>query len=308
MLIAMVPFRKGHGFAQFIHLLPTTRSFAMSRILITGASGTIGRHLVQSLTAQGTPFEVMRSKPVADGRTRVGSYDDVASLTAAFADIDTLFVLLPLTPNKLTHARHVAAAAKTAGVSHIVRSSGAGADPAAGFALPRLQGQVDEILASTGLATTFLRPAGFMQNYLSFMADMVRGGMIYGATADAAQSLIDARDIAAVAARVLVNPAPHAGQAYTLTGGEALTDSQRAAVLSQALGRPVGFTAIAPQAATDAMRQMGMPDELVSWMASLNELVSAGYAAGISPDVQNLLGRAPIGFAQFAAEHQAAWR
>jgi uncharacterized protein YbjT (DUF2867 family) len=164
-------------------------------------------------------------------------------------------------------------------------------------------------LAQTGIPSTFLRNAGFMQNYITFMGGMVKGGMIYAATNDAAQSVIDVRDIAAVAAKILMNPAPHAGKAYTLTGGESLTDTQRAAQLSQALGKPVGYTAISVEQASGTMKnEWQMPAELVDWMDSLNTLVGLGYASGISPDVQQLLGRAPIGFAQFAKDHASAWQ
>jgi uncharacterized protein YbjT (DUF2867 family) len=281
----------------------------MNQILISGASGNIGQALVQTLQAQGTPFRTLRSKASSqDAQARVATYDDQASLERAFAGIDTLFVLLPLTPNKLAHASNVAAAAKAAGVKHIVRSSGAGADPAAGYALPRLQGQVDRIFEDTGLATTFLRPAGFMQNYLSFYAAMVKQGTLYGATADAAQSLIDVRDIAAVAASVLANPSAHVGKAYTLTGAQAQTDTQRAAVFARLLGRPVNFVAVPQDAAVAGMRQSGMPEAVVDWMGSLNALVAAGYAAGVSPDVATLLGRAPISFERFVADHLQAWR
>ncbi len=280
----------------------------MSNILITGASGNIGQPLVQALKAQGTAFETLRSKPSADRSARSASFDDLRGLSHAFEGIDTLFVLLPLTPSKLAQAHNVAAAAKAAGVKHIVRSSGAGADPAAGFALPRLQGQVDRIFEDTGLATTFLRPAGFMQNYLSFQLDMVKSGTVYGATGDAAQSLVDTRDIAAAAAHILANPAEHAGRAYTLTGDQALTDSARVAVLARLLGRPLSFVAVAQEAATSGMRQSGMPEVLVEWLGSLNALVAAGYAAGISPDLQALLGRPAIGFERFVADHLAAWK
>ena len=280
----------------------------MNNILVTGASGNIGAQLVQALQADGASFEVMRSKPAASAaNTRVASFADAASLEQAFAGIDTLFVLLPLVPGKVELARNVARAAKAAGVQHIVRSSGAGADPQAPFALPRLQGTIDQILHDTGIPTTFLRPSGFMQNYSGFMAGMVKSGTIYGATADAAQSLVDVRDIAAVAAKVLAQPAAHAGKAYTLTGGEALTDSQRAQILSEKLGRTVGFVEISGEAASASLAQMGMPPAIVEWLASLNALVSAGYAGGISPDVQNLLGRAPIGFRQFAQDYKASW-
>jgi uncharacterized protein YbjT (DUF2867 family) len=280
----------------------------MNKILVTGASGNIGKQLVRALQAEGADFEVMRSK-AQDGTmpSRVASFADAASLERAFAGVDTLFVLMPLVPNKLELARNVAKAAQAVGVKHMVRSSGAGADPQASFALPRLQGQVDQILQDTGIATTFLRPASFMQNYTGFLAGMVKSGVVYGATADAAQSMVDVRDIAAVAAKVLLNPGPHAGKAYTVTGGEALSDSERLQILSDVIGRKVRFVPVSPEDAEASMFKMGMPAVMVEWLSSLNRIISAGYAGAISPDVESLLGRAPIGFAAFAQDHRDAW-
>jgi uncharacterized protein YbjT (DUF2867 family) len=276
-------------------------------ILVTGASGTIGTQLTAQLRAAGADFELMTSQATATVggmRARQASFDNVAQLTSAFQGIDTLFVLLPLVPHKVQLAHNVAAAAKAAGVKHIVRSSGAGADAKSAFALPQLQGMIDDIFAATGIPSTFLRNAGFMQNYVTFGAQMVKDGMWYAASADAAQSLIDVRDIAAVAAHILQNPAAHAGRAYTLTGGESLTDTQRVAILSAAVGRAVGFKPISVEYAAATMKKdWDMPDAMVNWMSSLNQIVSAGYAASISPDVRTLLGRAPITFQQFAHDY-----
>ncbi len=280
----------------------------MNRILITGASGNIGVPLVQALQTRGADFEIMRSRSDTGSAARVASFADKPALEKAFAGIHTLFVLLPLVPDKVELATNVARAAVDAGVKHIVRSSGAGADPQAAYALPRLQGTIDRIFQDTGIATTFLRPATFMQNYAGFMAGMLKAGTVYGATANAAQSLIDVRDVAAVAANVLTNPQAHAGKAYTLTGEELLTDSQRMQIFSDVLGRDIRFAEVSQEAGRAAIEQMGLPGPVVEWLASLNALVAAGHAGAISPDVQNLLGRAPVGFAQFVRDYQAAWQ
>lgn len=280
-------------------------------ILVTGATGTIGSELVKALLAAGSRFDIMSSKPDAKAPVpvRTASFESVEQLTLAFKGIDTLFVLLPLVPHKLELAGNVAQAAQAAGIKHIVRSSGAGADPQAGFSLPRLQGQIDEIFTKSGIPSTFLRNAGFMQNYITFQQQMVKNGMVYAATHDAAQSLIDVRDIAAVAASILMNPQPHAGKAYTLTGSEALTDTQRAGQLAAVLGKPVGYTPVSVAHSSGVMlNEWKMPAVLVDWMDSLNTLVGLGYASSISPDVQNLLGREPIRFAQFAQDNASAWK
>ncbi|MFC3148727.1 NmrA family NAD(P)-binding protein [Piscinibacterium candidicorallinum] len=282
-----------------------------NRILVTGASGTIGSTLVKLLSEAGANFEVLRSKGAATPGTRVASYEDVAALTEAFRGVDTLFLLFPLVENKLQLAKNAAAAAKAAGVKHIVRSSGAGADPASPFALPRLQGEIDAVITATGIPSTFIRPAGFMQNFASFMAGQVQSGTVYaaqGANGGEAQSLIDARDIAAVAATILLDPAPHAGRAYTLTGGESLTTQQALDVIGAAAGHPVKYQPVRFEDAVAAMNGMGMPAWMVNLFDSLNRIVAAGYAAGISPDVETLLGRKPISVAQFARDHAAAWK
>ncbi len=280
----------------------------MNKILITGASGNIGTPLVETLRLQGADFEIIRSKAGASGTSRVASFSDTSALQIAFTGIDTLFVLLPLVQNKLELATNVAKAAKAAGVKHIVRSSGAGADPQSAFALPKLQGTIDQVFQDTGIATTFLRPSGFMQNYSGFMAGMIRMGTVYGATANAAQSLIDVRDIAAVAARILMNPTIHAGKAYTLTGGEALTDRERVQILSDVLGRTISFVEVSREAGRTSMVQMGIHETMVQWLDSLNAIIAAGYAGGISPDVQTLLGRSPIDFRQFVKDNQKVWQ
>jgi uncharacterized protein YbjT (DUF2867 family) len=282
-----------------------------NKILVTGATGNIGSALVHELKATGADFAVMTSKPdtaIAGVETRHGDFGNVASLTAAFNGIDTVFLLFPLVENKVELARNAAAAAMAVGVKHIVRSSGAGADSASTFALPKLQGEVDEVLAATGIPTTFLRPAGFMQNYVTYQSQAIKDGTIYMADGGQAQSLVDTRDIAAVAARVLVSPSAHAGKAYTLTGGDAFTGEQASATISAALGKPVAHVSVPTEAAVATMNQWGMPPFIVNVMDSLNKIISAGYASGVSPDVENILGRRPRTFAAFVDENVGAWR
>lgn len=283
----------------------------MSKILVTGATGTIGSELVKQLQAAKADFAVMvrsAAKAPTGVATRIADWDDVAALTAAMRGFDTVFLLLPLQANKLELAKNAAAAAKAAGVKHIVRASGAGADANSPFAMPKLQGAIDQLLADTGISATFLRNSTFMQNYITFQTDAVKSGTFYGAYADAAQSMIDVRDIAAVAAKILQNPAPHAGKAYTLTGAEAITSAEAAQLLASAVGKPVNYVAVSREQAVEAMKGMHYPPFIIEQMDSLNRIISAGYAAGMSTDVQTLLGRKPIGFAQFAKDYAAVWK
>jgi uncharacterized protein YbjT (DUF2867 family) len=277
----------------------------MTRILVTGATGTIGRPLVARLRELGADFGAMSSRP---GQGVPGDLNDVASLTRAFSGAHTLFLLLPLVPNKLQLADNAVAAAKAAGVQHIVRSSGAGADPDSPVAIAQLQGRIDARIAASGIDHTFVRPMGFMQNWVNHAAAQVKSGVFAAPHGDGAQSVVDARDVADAAAAVLVDPFPHAGKAYVLTGPEALTDGQMLAMISAAIGREVRYVDVPEAAARQAMQGMGMPEAMIEWLMSLNHVVKHGWASGITDDVQRLTGHAPRRFADFVRDNVTAWR
>lgn len=282
-----------------------------SPLLITGASGTIGKELVKQLQARGADFAVMSSRPdtVVGGIPAVrGDFADVASLRQAFAGVQTLFLLFPFTPESVDLARNAVEAAKAAGVKHIVRSSGAGAQAGSPVAIANLQGRIDAMIEHSGIAYTLLRPAGFMQNWLNFYADQIKAGTYAAAHGDAAITMVDVRDIAEVAAIVLTHPAAHAGRAYTLTGGEALSTGEQVAMIGRAIGRPVRYEAISAEQAEASLRGWGVPPAQIALFSSLAHVYSQGWAAGLSPDVQAITGHAPRAFADFVVEHAAAWQ
>jgi uncharacterized protein YbjT (DUF2867 family) len=283
----------------------------MNRILVTGATGTIGSELVARLKARGVDFAVMSSRQGADivGVPTVrGDFADPASLTRAFSGFRTLFLLLPLVSNKVELARNAVHAARSAGIGHIVRSSGAGADPQSPVALARLQGSIDQLVVDSGIAHTFLRPSSFMQNLVNFGAAQIKGGSYFAPHGHGAQSLVDVRDIADCAAAVLAAPVAHAGKAYTLTSGEALTTAQQMALISQAVGKPIAYVDVPETTAVESMQGMGMPAVLIDWFMSLNHAVKQGWTAGVTTDVAALSGHPPRRFEDFVAENAAAWR
>ena len=279
-------------------------------ILVTGATGNIGTELVRTLRSRGAEFEILRSR--RDGReeelpTRYASFEDREALLKAFNGVDTLFVLLPFVPNKTQLAHNVAAAARLAGVRRIVRSSGAGADPASSIALSRLQGEIDDLFTATGIPATFLRPSGFMQNLTGYQAAQIRAGALFASTGNGAHSLVDVRDIADAAAAVLLNPSPHVGKAYTLTGPKAWTNAEVVSLMSAAVGKPIQFVDVTDAAARDAMREAGTPEIVIEWLASLSLAIKSDLASMVTPDVQQLTGHAPRTLEAFVADNAAAW-
>jgi uncharacterized protein YbjT (DUF2867 family) len=130
---------------------------------------------------------------------------------------------------------------------------------------------------------------------------------VYSSQGDGRVPFIDARDIAAVAAQVLIAPNGHAGQAYTLTGPEPLTNAEALAVITRETGRPVALVPISEDQAMAGMRQAGMPEPMVLAMSSLNRVIAAGWVAEVTEDVPRLLGRSATAWADFVAEHRNAW-
>lgn len=284
----------------------------MSRpnILITGATGNVGRALLPLLKSHDANLIAgsTRGEAVDGVPGRAIDFGSAEQLTLAFADVDVAFIVIPLHPQMVPMAANVARAARAARVKHLVRVSGAGADPHSPFTIGRVQGEADQHLIDSGIPTTLLRPKNFMQNFSNFLAGMIKGGTFYSSQGQGRIPFIDVRDIAAVAAEVLKHPAAHAGRAYVLTGPEALTNQEALDILGKTLGRTINLVGIPEEAAVQSMRDMGMPDLVVDVMSSLNRVIAAGYVAEVTDSVERITGRPPRSFADFVREHADVWR
>jgi uncharacterized protein YbjT (DUF2867 family) len=282
-------------------------------ILITGATGHIGSELVRLLAEQGTPARALVHSPDKAAPVKglglevaMGDFEQPDTLDAAMDGCDHLFLLSPVSPRQPRQEQHVIDAAKRAGVAHVVKQSVPGADPDAELVFGRWHGQIEQYLAKSGLAHTLLRPNYFMQNFLMSAQPVAEQGVLYGMTGEGRISYTDTRDIAAVAARVLTSPG-HQGQAYMLTGPEALTASEVAKRLSAATGRQVRYVNLPPDAFGQALVGAGLPGWLVDGVVEANTLLAAGHGATVTDEVTRLTGRPPRTFEQFAADHQAAF-
>lgn len=278
-------------------------------ILVTGATGNIGRAVLASLKASGANVIAgsRSGNPVGDVLGRKVDFNDPTQLAGAFKGVDSLFLVFPLESNKITLATNAISAAKAAGVKHIVRSSGAGADAQSPVALAKLQGTIDQLVINSGVPTTLLLPNSFMQNWITYYAGMIKAGALYLSHADGKISSVDVRDIADVAAAILLNPLPHSGKSYTLTGPQALSAPECLAQIAKASGRVAQYVPVAESAAVDAMKKMGMDDWSIAMLSSLNQIIAAGYASGISTDVETVTGKPARTFSAFAHDHADAW-
>ena len=276
-------------------------------ILVTGASGTVGREVVKALVERQEPVRAAyRSRPqnVPAGVESVAlDYDRPETIAPALRGVDTLFLL---STTVAPEVRVVDEAAR-AGVKRIVKLSVLGA-PEGPFEFARWHRPVEQHIEASGLAWTHLRPNGFMQNLINYKGETIRAqSALYASVGEAAISHVDARDIGAAAARVLTESG-HEGQAYDLTGGAALTYAEVAEALSAALGRTIRYVPITPEQYRAAAVAAGTPEAYADALVDLDRAYARGVGSRVASGVKTLTGRDPISFDAFARDHAPSMR
>jgi uncharacterized protein YbjT (DUF2867 family) len=279
-------------------------------------SGNVGTPVALELARQGhqVTLTVRTPKPTAE-LDQLGIHqvpfdiNDVAAMTAALKGGEGFFSVTPLVENLVVAGGKAVQAAKAAGIQKIVRMSAQSAGPEAPIQLGRWHYAVEQAVVDSGIPFTILRPANFMQNYLTYgTPETIKDqNAFYAPMGEAKISVIDTRDISAVAARVLVETG-HDGKQYDLTGGESLSNQEIAGILSQTLGRPITYVSIPAAKATAAMAANGMPAWLVALLTELNAFGAAGNLAPVRPDTSIILKRPPITFSQFVQDHLGTFK
>jgi uncharacterized protein YbjT (DUF2867 family) len=276
-------------------------------ILVTGATGNVGSAAVRLLAARHHPVRALVRDPARAPHRNVeiviGDFDRPDTLDAAMRGIDTVLLVSPAVP-----AQEIAVidSAVRQGVTHVVKiTSKASADSPVDRR--RGQAQIEAHLETTGLAYTQLRSNAYMQNLLA-LAPMIRqtGGFVMSA-GDGQVGMIDARDVAAVAAAVAAAPKEHAGQTYWLTGPGLISYTDVARELSAALGHAVGYRRISPAEHRAAMIAAGVPEAVATSNAQAFGLIAEGDAAWLSDDVKSITGTPPRPLRSFITDHITAF-
>lgn len=275
-------------------------------ILVTGATGKVGAEVVRALQAARAPFRAgLRSPGKTKGYEAVAfDLDRPETFGPALAGIDELFLL---SSGGTEREIPVVEAAKKAGVRHIVKLSVWGAEKE-DFAFARHHRAVEKRIEASGLPWTFLRPNGFMQNFSTSLAPAILTQAAFYFPFDFSHSIVDARDIAAVAARVLTNAGGHARKAYALSGPESLSNPRIAEKLSAATGKAIRFVEIPEAAFRAALLESGLPVAYADDYLDLLRYYRTGGGEGVTPDVAKVTGRPATSFDQFASAHVGAWR
>ncbi|WP_410659355.1 NAD(P)H-binding protein [Amycolatopsis sp. lyj-112] len=283
-------------------------------ILITGATGTIGSHLLRQLTSRGEAVRAMTRNPGAV-RAEPGvelvraDFDDPASLAAAVADVRALFLLTAPTSPAPRHDLAMLETARSAGVTTVVKLSAIGTGETIGG--DRTVGawhlRAEQAVRSSGMAWTVLRPSSFASNVLGFAHPINAGQPVPNMTGTATQGVIDPRDVAAVAAEALTTPG-HDGRTYTLTGPDLLSVPDQAAIMESVLDRPVTTVDLPFDAAREQMLHHGMGPAAADAALTGMAWARAGHNAVLTQDVPRILGRSATAFTTWVQDHRDAFR
>ena len=280
-------------------------------ILVTGATGTVGSQVLQELAVHGgldlraAVRDVAKASSLPSGANAV-TFDFAKPETwaAALSGVNALFLVAPFSPEGVAEAQAFIRAAAEAGVRHIVKLSVIGS--VRDLTIGRWHAAMDDALKASGIAWTILLPTSFMQNFVD--GSMPRpDGVIYAPVGNGKVDFLDTRDIAAVAAKALTDPG-HNGKEYTLTGPDALTHTEVAAIISQASGIDIRFVDIPEQATREGMLSAKLPEWLVNALLELSAWTKSGTAHQSTNTVAELLGHPPGTFRKFASDYAAAWK
>ncbi|MFD9614444.1 SDR family oxidoreductase [Streptomyces sp. NPDC059083] len=276
-------------------------------IVVTGATGNVGRTLVELLAAAGEDVTAVSRRPAeglpAGVAHRRGDLADVDSLTSLFDGAEAVYLLVAGLGEEL-RPREIVAAAVACGVRRIVLQSSQVVGTRTGSASHEILRAFETAVRESGVAWTVLRPGGFASNAFLW-ADPVRSARTVAAPfADVALPVVDPADIAEVAAAALRDPA-HAGRTYVLTGPVAVSPRDQVGALADALGAAVEFV---PQSAGEARAQLVrfLPEAAVDGMLSVLGAPS-DEEQRVSPDVERVLGRSPRPFAAWAERNVSAF-
>ena len=283
-------------------------------ILVTGATGKNGVEILKRLSGRKERIramvrnqsEIMSATPNWGLEFVEADFDDTASLRRALSGVQRAFLVTNSSDRVEERQLRFVSLARESGVKHIVYLSQLHASSESPLRFLRYHAAVEEAVRTSGMSYTNLRPNLYMQALLMIGESIGSEGRFFAPAGDARVSVVDVRDIAAMAVAALTQTG-HEGKTYDITGPEALTHAQMAAELSQALHRPVTFVDLPEQQFREALRGFHMPDWQADGLIEDYAHYRRGEAADISSAVKEVTGEDPRPFAVFARDYRAAF-
>ena len=280
-------------------------------ILVTTA-GKVGSETARLLRERDVPVRVLVRDPAkataralaeAGAEIAAGDLAVPASVDEAMSGVSGVVLVSSAVP---AQELNVVASAARAGAGHVVKAtSKAPADSP--IARRRWQAEIEAGLTASAIPHTLLRSNAYMQNVLMLAPAIATTSTFGSAAGQGRTGLVDARDVAAVAAEIITSPAAHAGNTYWLTGPELVSNYDVAAVLSKLLGRTITYRELTFEQSKEAMIRAGIPEQIAEMNAQAFSLTADGDAEWVTQDVPSLLGRPARSFKQFTADYAAAF-
>lgn len=282
-------------------------------ILITGASGTVGKAVLKEVAKSGAEHRAMyrsaseAAKAPPGTTTVIADFAKKETLAPALRDTRSVYLVCSPIPELVELEGNMIEACAAAGIQHIVLNSALGAgDYPKSF--PSWHRKVEDKLKSTNISFTILRPNSFHQNVTTYYAPSIRAqGVFYSSMGNARVSFLDVRDIAVVAAKALAGSG-HVGKIYELNGPEAIPYAELAAKISKHAECPVQYVDIPVDAQRKAMVDQGMAEWQVTALLDLQVYYTGGKGGEVDDVLARLLGRPPIRMDQFLTEFAADFR
>ncbi len=280
-------------------------------ILVTGATGTVGREVVAQLLAVGEKVRALSrdpSKARFDGRVELvaGDLTKPETLPAAVAGVDRVFSL-GVGPQIGAQEGNLAQASKKVGAHRIVNISVLGAGEAGRGGVAEWHTAGEQAIRDSGVAWTFVRPGAFMSNAMFWKATIKNLGKVFSNYGDGKVTPIHPRDIAAVAVRALTTPG-HEGKAYPLTGPQAIGVAEQVRILSDAIGKPIEYVPITDEVAREQMQKAGIPTYYIDALLPFGAHVRAGKASTVLDTVEQVTGKRALTFADWARDYADVFR
>lgn len=282
-------------------------------ILLVGATGNVGMPLATMLAKEGyrvkatvrasTNVELLQELGI---ETIQADLHDFFGMMNAMDGVRKVFFTVPLVPNVVRLSKNIVQAASEAGVEHLVKVSGGGANLER-TKLQRWHREIEREMEQAGPKYTFLRPNSFMQNFVNFNAGTIRDhASFYLPIGDGKISFIDARDIALTAYHILTEEG-HEGMAYELSGPEALSGKDVASILTRTIRKEIKYIDVPEQEARRAMLEANMPDSIADAMMEMYHNNKLGYTAHVNNTVYNITGEQPHTFQSFVEDYKSSF-
>ena len=283
---------------------------ATNNILILGASGQTGSEAVKILSAAGFSVRVTYREHSELQRLRElavedvpADYNDAESLKKAMDGCERVLVIQPVSEDMINHSTNICTAAKSSGVSHVIRISNMATGPDLGSVIAKMHYESDEMLKALGCTYTIIKGANYYQNMFYSAFTIIRQSHFALPLGAATLAHVDMRDIARMCAHTLIDQG-HENKEYTVTGPEAMTMHLIARKLSKIIGKEIRYIPVEPVAATQVFIDQGLPQ----WHAQAIGTMFMEYASGkykfITEDFKEVTGTDPRSIDVFFSDYR----